>query len=232
MPPFLTLEVQFHLVLYPVSIIFPSQFTEKNGMTDEAKKFISRAPRYSLRPGDDQYFRYAFAGDRTHTFTTRFVNISMSGLAFITDLEHSPQMGDRIKVEFPIDTGEHVAWWARVIRIEEYIEKKKFPDPLNEEPPQVIVAVTFDHLPEGHHEAVRKSVEHKFAEISRRARQERMDQAFEYLEDNGKQLFIMVAALLFTAFALWWLAQPSDNYDPSIGTPWGERFRNSPSDNK
>ena len=82
------------------------------------RKFVSRAPRYVLRPTDNQIFRYALNDQRMRPHSTRFLNLSETGVAFLVDQGVVPRIGETIKVEFPLPGGDQVAWWARVVRIE------------------------------------------------------------------------------------------------------------------
>ena len=65
-------------------------------MGSPLKKFVQRDPRYVLKPEDDHYLRFAynkFSSVQYHTFRTRFVNLSISGLAFVTNHDSAPKVG-------------------------------------------------------------------------------------------------------------------------------------------
>src|SRR5690606_17849126 len=106
----------------PVYELLPN--ADVKGMSASLKKFVSRAPRYTLRPNDNHFMRFAHKEDSGHVYTTRFVDISLTGLAFITDRENAPFIYDMIKIEIPLPGGQQVAWWAKVVRIEEYNPQK------------------------------------------------------------------------------------------------------------
>ncbi|MCB0355431.1 MAG: PilZ domain-containing protein [Bdellovibrionales bacterium] len=137
-------------------------------MAELAKKFVDRAPRYVIRASDNKFLKFAPDGDYQHIFTTRLVNISISGLAFITTVDQAPKKGDLIKMEFPIPGGEQIAWWGKVVRIENYSAKKSW-QPQSEDfydKKEILVAVKFESLPDGHMQRIRSGLLAKAQELA------------------------------------------------------------------
>ena len=174
-------------------------------MTETLKKFIPRAPRYVLKPVDERFLRFALHDDRQHSYSTRFLNVSETGLAFIVDRSSAPQMGDFIKLEFPIPGHEQVAWFARVMRIEQYPpppdSEQKHLDGREQE---VLVAVSLYDLPEEHRTKIRKGLNLKFNEVLRERRKNNIFQFFSYITTHFRKALLYVA-LTLGAFALLYL---------------------------
>ena len=117
-------------------------------MAESAKPFIDRSPRYTLRATDQKKLKFAIEGDSTHIYSTSLVNISMTGLAFVTQRSACPKLNDLIKLEFQIPGGPQVAWWGKVVRIENYRERQ-WNQENNESfiPTEKLVAVSFEKIP-------------------------------------------------------------------------------------
>jgi hypothetical protein len=169
--------------------------------------------------------RFAHKEDSGKVQTTRFVDISLTGLAFVTDRENAPFIYEMIKVEIPLSDGQHVAWWAKVVRIEEYAPQKWY---LNKEDfkhdQDVLVGVQFQNLPLTHLNKIKETIDRKFAEAEVEKRRERMKTASAIWAHYSWQLVFYAACTVFVFWLLWHFAQPDATYDPSRGTPWGERF--------
>ncbi len=183
-------------------------------MAEQLRKFVTRAPRYVLRPGDDQILRFAHQDEKNKSFTTRFLNISETGIAFLVDRSCLPLLGDQIKVEFPVPGGEQVAWFARVVRMEEVGTE------------DVMVGIHFSELPEGHKNLINQALSEKLLEILREQRKESLKSFLQYfIAHYGKVTLYIICSLL--AFGLLYLLSlPTENYDPEKGgTLWGNRFK-------
>jgi PilZ domain len=191
----------------------------------DARKFLNRAPRYTLQPSDNRYLRFAHKNELGHTHTTRFIDISATGLAFVIDKDVAPQIFEMIKVEIPLDDGQSVAWWGKVVRIEEYAAHRwymKGSDVAHEN--QVMVAVNFQELPQGHTAAIRHSLDKKFDELYARQRRERMKNVSLFLASQIWRIALYAMCVLFMVWFFYYFSQPDANYDPKIGSPWGQRF--------
>ncbi|MCB0351605.1 MAG: PilZ domain-containing protein [Bdellovibrionales bacterium] len=194
-------------------------------MSSRATKFYPRAPRYTLNPNDNRFMRYAHKDDQGRSFTTRFLDISQTGLAFITDPENAPHISDLIKVEIPLSGDESIAWWARVVRVEEYEPHKWYmkKDDFQDEN-QVLVCITFHELPPGHSRQIQETLEKKFIEQQAIERAQRMQNLALFLASQTWRILIYATLVAATIWALYYLSRPTLNYDAKKGAPWGERF--------
>ncbi len=59
-------------------------------MSSAFKKYVDRAPRYILRGTDETIFRYTLHQESSEVFTTTFINVSLSGVAFIANYRLAP----------------------------------------------------------------------------------------------------------------------------------------------
>jgi hypothetical protein len=194
-------------------------------MSSRAVKFYSRAPRYTLNATDNRYMRYAASNDKGHSFTTRFIDISQTGLAFLTDRENAPRLSDLIKVEIPLDDKNTIAWWARVVRIEEYSPQTwllKKQDLHNEN--EVLVAIVFHELPPSHSKLIRETLNRKFEETRERERKEQMQNLAAFFAQQAWKILIYASLIAGTIWFLYYFSRPSENYDGSKGAPWGQRY--------
>ncbi len=157
---------------------------------------------------------------------TVMLNLSQSGVAFMVDHGHHPHLGEFVKVEIPIPGGEQIAWWGKVVRIEEYEPSywsfRK--DPFHDKP-RIIVGLKFEELPDAHGRALQKGIEQSFLKAMRDQRYRNL----VYYKTFAAQYF--VRALMFAVLAamtvafIYYFSQPDAKYDAKRGTPWGERFK-------
>ncbi|MBX7232600.1 MAG: PilZ domain-containing protein [Bdellovibrionales bacterium] len=194
-------------------------------MNDALRKFISRAPRYSLRPDDNQILRYVRNSRLNRSFSTRFVNISETGLAFATERSSAPPMGEIIKIEFPIPGGESMAWFARVVRLE---EKSLGPwwDKHHSQfhHAEIIVGVQFHELPDHQKLLIRTQLQKKFQQMLREQQLAKFISFKKFLANYGWKILFYLVCISLTVALLYYLSLPSANYDPKRGAPWGHRF--------
>lgn len=191
----------------------------------EARKFVVREPRYTLQSTDNRYIRFAREDEHGRTHTTIFIDISATGLAFVIDRDQAPHLSDLIKVEVPLKDGQSVAWWARVVRVEEYTVKKWYVKRENfvaENP--VLVAVQFQNLPAGHTVAIRQALDHKFKEVFKTHRRQKFFRYLSFLQEYAWRLVMCAILTAATVFFMWYIAQPTPTYNPKNGSPWGQRF--------
>lgn len=190
-----------------------------------ARKFVNRAPRYTLQPSDNRYLRYAGENEHGHTHTTLFIDISATGLAFITDRAVAPHISEKIKVEIPLEDGQSVAWWGRVVRVEEYAPHRwymKGSQVAAEN--QVLVAVNFEGLPTGHTTAIRQALDKKFDDLYRAQRIQKAKQISIFIAEQFWRLLLYAACIIGMVWFLYHISQPDENYDPQKGAPWGQRY--------
>jgi hypothetical protein len=196
-------------------------------MAEILRKFYPRAPRYILRAQDPNVMRFGLQDGNVSTVQqTLLVNLSESGVAFITTSNQRFEIGDLIMVEIPIPNGEQIAWWARVVRLQTYEPNRwwgKKDDFLDES--RVLVAATFEPLPEGHSRALRKGIDQSFLKAMRDQRYRN----FMYYKVLFLEHFLQfLAYLVLTAIAfglLYWWTRPGGNYVEGRGSNWGERFK-------
>lgn len=148
-------------------------------MNQILRKFIPRAPRYVLRPGDSEVMRFSPKSGHGKIQQTKFLNISQTGLAFMADSSQTPHIGEMIKIEFSIPGGEQVAWWAKVVRIEAYSDSRWW-DKTNDSnsTDHIVIAVTYVDLPEGHRRQIQQGLSQRFKELKKQY-------YFEGLQDFG-----------------------------------------------
>ncbi len=170
--------------------------------------------------------RFAHLEEKGVAHTTQFIDISMTGLAFVVDGQTAPFLFEQIKIEVPLDDGKTIAWWAKVIRVEAYAPYKWYmPAELFEgREDRVMVAVNFEGLPPGHVERIKRSLDRKFVEVSKEKRAQHLRNLAMLWARYSWQLIFFFGLIIATFAALWYLAQPGENYGPK-GSPWGERFK-------
>lgn len=195
-------------------------------MNQTLRRFIPRAPRYVLRPQDEQLLRFAHRHERGLGQTTRMVNLSTSGAAFTTDRSMVPPLGELIKVEFTLPDGEKVAWWARVVRVEELQPRGWWSETeVIQALDTVVVGTVFQDLPLGHQKKIFKALESKFAEILKQRHRQQFKHTLQYLAEHSWQVLVCVIGALATLTTLYWLSRPSADYDAHRGAPWGQRYK-------
>lgn len=157
---------------------------------------------------------------------TILLNLSETGLAFVTDSRAKFDLGENIKVEIPIPGGEQLAWWAKVVRVQEY-EPRRWFSKRDEffESSRTLVGLRFEQLPAGHSRAIRKGIEKSFLQAVRDQRH-RTWMYYRVIFTQYFLQFFIYAILTVTAIGLIYLwSQPDENYDPKRGSPWGQRFK-------
>lgn len=193
-----------------------------------AKKFMPRAFRYVLRPQDQATMRYSL--ERTQGSSdidqTILLNLSESGVAFLVTRSTRLRFNDSVKVEIPIPNGEQIAWWGRVVRLQEYDPPVWMfsKDPFHDEP-KILVGVRFDQLPEGHTRTIRKGIEESFMQAMRDQQYRNWLYYKAMITVNLGRVAFFGGLIVLLALAMWALTRPSPNYDPKRGAPWGERFK-------
>ena len=142
-------------------------------------------------------------------------------------LDEAPQFGEMLKVEFTVPGMQKMAWWARVVRVSE-IENKKWWMKKSEDDQFIakyaFVALNFKDLPSGHKNSIRTALHEKFLELQKLRRQRKLKQILEFINENKWKLLAFMSLLMLSVGVLYFLSQPSANYDPKRGSPWGQRF--------
>jgi hypothetical protein len=192
------------------------------------RPFVSRSSRYTLRPQDKNVMRFSLetsSGGKGAIQETIMLNLSQTGVAFLVDAATAPSMGDRIMVEIPVPSGEQVAWWAKVVRMEEFVSKRRFSqrDEFFEDR-KVIIGLRFEELPDAHGRALRKGIEDSFLKAMRDQRYLNWMYYKTRIRRAGELCFYALLAVAAVYF-IYWLAQPDANYDAKRGAPWGDRIK-------
>lgn len=192
---------------------------------NHARKFVNRAPRYLLQPTDNRYIRYALNKEQDRTRTTRLVDLSVSGLSFLSLVEDAPRVGEKVKLEIPLNETKTVAWWARVVRVEEYSPYKWYMKNLDHSSEsEVIVALNFDDLPEGHKNEIRETLNRKFDELHKKRRILQLQTLTALIFHRVWPIVLYSLCIGATIYGLYYFSRPSGNYDPDRGAPWGQRY--------
>lgn len=196
-------------------------------MGNALRKFMSRAPRYVLRPQDTSAIRLSHLDMQGPgaQIKTSMLNLSESGMALLMDPSLAPVIGEKVKVEIPVPGGEKIAWFATCVRIEAYNNTTNwwFNREVSPHVERVVVGLRFDDLPAGHQKSIRKGLEKSFLAALREERHRRyVYWKHIFVLNIGKVLlFGFLAALTFGILYL--ISRPTGNYDPDRGAPWGDR---------
>ncbi len=195
-------------------------------MGSPLRGFVQRAPRFLFRPSDKAMLRFAQNDAPQSAQSTQLINLSTTGAAFLAPRLDCPMVGEVLKVEFPIENGESVAWWARVVRVEEHARKLwwKAKNQIAV-PDTILVAVTFQDLPEGHFKAIEKGLKQRWRQSFIEHKHLRRQMIWAWFVEKGLRYAMYMALAAATFWILYLLAMPSYNYDAHRGTAWGKRFQ-------
>ena len=190
-------------------------------MAQSLKKFIPRAPRYSIFPEDRTVIRFAAKGNKEKSFSTTLINVSQSGLAFRVDQSLKPSLGDTIMVEFTVPGGEQMACHGRVVRIEEPQARdqwKNFTD-------EVIVAVHFYGLRGAHEKNLSTGLKEKFRKLQQQHKRQELYRLFYWAERHKVGITAMVISTIAVLIIFYLISLPTGAYSPLWSVPWGDRFK-------
>lgn len=193
-------------------------------MGERLRRFVPRAPRYTLRPQDRNVMRYALANSRGGIEHTTLLNLSETGMAFLMDRSSQIAIGDEIKVEVPVPDNDQIAWIGKVVRIEVYDTSSWF-SRNRQEPEMIKVGLRFEALPAGHQKTLRQGIEVSFIRAMREQRQRTL---LYYRLLVTQHLWQVVMYVILTVMALgfiYYFTLPDHKYDKDRGTLWGERFK-------
>jgi hypothetical protein len=202
-------------------------------MSQLADKFFDRSPRYVLRADDNKNLKFAIDSDKSRIFSTQLINLSLTGLAFVALAEHSPRLNDLIKFEFVIPGGEQIAWWGKVVRIEDYRINRPWKSDSEDsfKVKEKLIAVNFQSVPEKMRSVIHKGLLEKIKKNQRRKIFEKLSQIkidpahFEFIKLHRNKIIFFLLSSLLTFFLLYLLTQPFGNYSSDRGAPWGQRFK-------
>ena len=191
-------------------------------------KFVTRSFRYTLRPQDRHDMRFSLEGQHGEggIKDTILLNLSETGAGFLVSRGAEVNLGEKIKVEIPVPGGQTIAWWGRVVRLEEYHAGAwgHKPDEFNTDG-RFLVGLQFDPLPEGHSRAIRRGIEQSFMQAMRDQQYRNWLYYRTFARTYLFRGFVAVALTAFLIWFLWYFSQDSANYDSVKGAPWGQRFK-------
>lgn len=195
-------------------------------MGEVIRRFISRAPRYSLQSTDANWMFFARPRDQDIKHQTRIMNVSETGLAFLVDSIMAPQVGDLIKVEFPVPGKDQVAWWAKVVRLEEFQDLSPWFDDVGKNTGgQILVGIRFEQLPEGHREEIREGLFLRYKEELELRRAEAWKNRKEFFKKNYKHLVLFAVCFLGGLLAIYGLSQIEHLFDVEKGSIYRELWK-------
>jgi hypothetical protein len=163
---------------------------------------MTRAPRLELGHLDNKRMYFALDSEKGKKHATQVANISETGLAFVAKDYEAPSIGEMIKVEFTVPGEGKMAWFAKVVRVEEYYDVRWW-DPQDEfeSPSEVMVAVKYVDMPEKHKAVIHRGLETRFEQI-RKARFQQSVRALTVFLLKNFWNFVLFTLCLFTALAI------------------------------
>lgn len=187
-------------------------------MNNPVRKWFGRAPRYVLRPEDNQFVRFANE-ERQRGSGIELLNISKTGLAFTVHRESCPRLGENIIIEFEAPGTGQMACYARVVRLEEQADRMSWGTPKR----GIIVAVNFLNLQRGQLKHIGKGLEAKFENLRAEHNRAHFRRRIEWFKQSSKLVVLYLAVILALIFVFYFLTQPRENYTPLQTVPWGSR---------
>ncbi|NQZ01382.1 MAG: PilZ domain-containing protein [Bdellovibrionales bacterium] len=189
---------------------------------------MTRAPRLELGHLDNKEMYFALDSERGKKHSTQVANISETGLAFVAKDYEAPSVGEMIKVEFTVPGEGKMAWFARVVRVEEYYDARWW-DPQDdfEAPSEVMVAVTYVDMPVEHKTVINRGLETRFEQIRKARFQQSLRGLTVFLLKNFWN-FALFLLCVITTFAVLHLYSMRDPISGSSDDPFFEPKDNSP----
>lgn len=189
------------------------------------RKFLEREPRFTLGPKDNRRGRFAQDESPESIHTSTVIDLSMSGTAFVVSRQDAPFIFERIRIEVPLGEDDSIAWWGKVVRIQEHknhswLRKQEEP---SEESDDVLVGVQFEPLPLGHATKVDKVLQEKFKEVEDRKKQMAWQSFRSLCSYYTWEILLYCFVIMAGVWILWALSQPYANYTAEKGAPWGKR---------
>lgn len=88
-------------------------------MNPTLSRYYQRAPRFILLPQDNYFIRVAGPKQVPWEEGTEIKNMSSTGLAFTAPRDLSPDIGEHIRIQFTVPSGQQIATYAQVTRLED-----------------------------------------------------------------------------------------------------------------
>ncbi len=166
-------------------------------MAIEKRKFAERAPRYPLKQFHDKVVVYT-NNKLGQNQSTDFLDISATGIAFVTLKEKTPDMGSILRLTFTIPGKEAKTIKAQVVRIKDYQRPewyKRYYDEKDKTVEECFVAVNFLNLTEKQIDELSVYLQH----LIDSEYEERKVQKITYIKNGFKKSYKW---LLISAFSL------------------------------
>lgn len=195
-------------------------------MGEILKRFIPRAPRYVLRPEDAQLLYFAHKEQVGVKYPTKILNVSETGIAFLVYKSTAPRIGDVIKIEFPVPGAEQIAWWGHVVRLEEYTDEPWWSETdETSSSTEILVGVSFHHLPEGHRKEIRDGLWKRYQDLIQEHRRLRREAFAQFIKDNFWNLVLFMLCTFAGILALYWFKGLEPLFDIKEGSIYRELWK-------
>ena len=193
-------------------------------MALKLRQFMPRAPRYVLRPEDAQLLFFAHPGQTAgNKYPTKIINVSETGIAFLVYKSTAPRIGDLIKIEFPIPGAEQIAWWARVVRMEEYSSSPWWRDSdETSSSTEIMVGVTFEHLPAGHRKEIKEGLWSRYQDLIAEHKRQQRARFIEFTKENFWHFILFTLCTVAGVMALYWISTLEPLFDLLKGSKYLE----------
>ncbi len=178
-----------------------------------------------MRPSDSQVLSFSREKERGTKHETRIINLSSTGIAFLVDRSEAPRIGDHIKIEFPIPSGSHVAWWARVVRMESYSDQRWWENKDSfDSPRQVVVGIQYIDLPDGHRRDIQKGLENRYKELKQQYLKERINDVKAFAFGNFWNFVLFALCIVACVMALSLFTHYEPLFDRKNGSAYFKLF--------
>lgn len=183
-------------------------------MSEALKQYIHRDPRYVYQTEDNAELIFSHVNQKQR-IQADIHNLSKSGMAFLADSEDAPPINTHINFEFVVPSGKKMAWTGTVVR-HQSIRRNNYD--------QVLVAVTFKDLPIAHKENIENGITQSFKKLEWEYKKQQTISVLYRMYDHRWSLLLLISLTIFSIWFFYSFTQPSPNYDPQRGAPWGQRF--------
>lgn len=197
-------------------------------MGEVLKRFTPRAPRYVLRPEDAQLLFFAHKDQPSGSkYPTKILNVSETGIAFLVYKSTAPQIGDLIKIEFPVPGAEQIAWWARVVRMEEHASSPWWSETdEGSSSTEIIVGVNFEHLPHGHRKEIQQGLYKRYQAVIQEHRRQRREALRDFVKSQFWNFVLFALCTTAIVMCLYWLSTLEPLFDIVKGSKYRELWEN------
>lgn len=182
---------------------------------------IKRSPRYQVRENDGIRMRF-FSAKTKRIVPVDVVDISDSGVAFVTNVKHAPKIGEVLKVDFNPPGSMQIACLARVVRMEEPVRDSK-----HSGYDKIKIAVTFHNLPMSYQRLLTESISEVIGmEMKSQSQQAFWDSVYNsWWYQNLYSIFFSTVLLGLFAWGIWVLSN-RESTEPfrATNSGWAKGF--------